>query len=86
MYISNNKGYYEYGLHKKMELTNEEIEKFENDVKNNKSIDVEKYLKDSTKDYSNEISRLSLSFSNFTSKYIKMGINDLFKTIDKLMS
>lgn len=86
IYISNNKGYYEYGLHKRVELTNEEIAKFEEDVKNNKDIDVNEYLKDSTKDYTNEISRISLSFSNFTSKYIKMGINGVLKTIDKLMS
>lgn len=86
IYLSSNRGYYEYGLYKKVELTNDEIKRFEEDVKNNKSIDVEKYLKDSTKDYTNEVSKISLSISKFTSKYIKKGIDGIFKTIDKLMS
>ncbi len=86
IYISNNKGYYEYGMHKRIELTNEEIEKFEEDVKNNRDIDIEEYLKESTKDYSNGISKISLSISNFMGKYIRQGINGVFKTIDKIMS
>lgn len=86
IYLSNSTGYYEYGMHKKVELTNEEIEKFEEDVKNNKQIDIEDYQKDKSKEYSNEISRISLSISNFTSKYIKMGINKVFKTINKIMT
>lgn len=86
IYLSNNTSYYEYGMHKRVELTNEEIKKFEEDVKNNKNIDIEDYQKNTIKDYSNEISRISLSLSNFTSKYIKKGINSVFKTIDKLMT
>ena len=40
IYASNKTGYYEYEMHKKVELTNEQIEKFEEDVKNNKKIDI----------------------------------------------
>ncbi|MBQ6281914.1 MAG: hypothetical protein IJK66_00055 [Bacilli bacterium] len=86
IYFSNSIGYYEYGMHKKIELTNEEIKRFEDDVKNNKEIDVEDYQKNTIKDYSNEISKISLSISNFASKYIKKGINGVFKAIDKMMT
>ena len=50
IYISQATGYYEYKLHKKAELTKEQIKKFENDVKNNEKIDLNDYLKDGVKD------------------------------------
>ncbi len=85
VYILYNSGYYEYELHKKVELTNEQIEKFENDVKNNKDIDISDYTGNSTNDYSNAFSDVSASFSNFTSKYVKKGINGVFTIIGRLM-
>lgn len=86
LYISNRSGFYDYEAHKRVELTNEEIIKFEEDVKNNKEIDVESYLNNTKVDYSNGISKASLSFSNTTDEYIKRGINGVFKFIDKLLS
>ena len=73
LYITHVSGYYEYELHKKVELTNEQIEQFENDIKNNKYIDVNDYVDNTIEDYSNNFSKLSSSFSNFTSKYVKEG-------------
>ena len=86
IYVSNKTGYYEYELHKRVELTNEQIEKFEDDVKNNKNIDIKDYVGETKEDYSNEVSRASTSFSNFASKYIKQGINGIFDFLNKLMS
>ena len=84
--VSNKNGYSEYEMHKKVELTNEQIEKFENDIKNNKNIDIDNYLKNITEDYSNNISTTCLNFSNTTSKYIKRGISDIFDILSKLLT
>lgn len=86
IYISNKSGYNEYDKHKKVELTNAQIQKFEEDVKNNKDIDINDYVGEIKEDYSNGISNLSVNFSNITSKYIKKGITDVFNIINKLMN
>ena len=85
IYISYSNGYYEYELHKRVELTNEQIEKFESDVRNNENIDVNDYVNNTIDDYSNTFSDVGASFSSFTSKYVKEGINGVFKMISKLM-
>ena len=86
IYIFYGNSYYNYDLHKKVELTNEQIEKFERDIKNNNNIDVNDYLGNTTEDYSNNMSDLGLTFSNFTSKYVKSGIKGIFNIISGLMS
>lgn len=86
IYITHASGYYEYELHKKVELTNEQIEKFESDIKNNKNIDVNDYVGNTIEDYSNNFSDLSLSFSKFTSKYVKEGIKGIFNIISNALS
>ena len=40
LYLSQSTGYFEYRNSKKVALTNEQIEKFENDVKEGKNIDL----------------------------------------------
>lgn len=86
IYVINKDGYYNYELKKRIELTNEQIVKFENDVKNNNNIDINNYIENTTKDYSSNISNMSNSFSNFTSKYIKKCIKGILNIILKLMS
>lgn len=86
IYIFYGNSYYNYDLHKKVELTNEQIEKFESDIKNNNNIDINDYVGNTTEDYSNNISDLGLSFSNFTSKYVKLGIKSVLDIISGLMS
>ena len=86
IYISQATGYYEYELHKKSELTKEQIQKFEKDVKEGKKVDLEKYSEYNKKDYSNKFSKAGNKFSNFTSKYVEKGIEGTFKIIDSLLS
>ena len=85
IYVFYGNSYYNYDLHKKVELTNEQIEKFENDIKNNNNIDIKDYIGNTNEDYSNNISNMGLSFSKFTSKYIKSGIKGVLKVIGELM-
>ena len=56
IYISQATGYYEYEQHKSIVLTNEQIKKFESDIKDGKDVDALSYLKEEEKDYSSKIS------------------------------
>ena len=84
MYISVGSNYYEYELHKKVMLTNEDIKRFEDDVKNNKEVDIDNYIS-SRVDYSNSFSKASTKVSKETKKYIKQGIEGIFNIFSKLL-
>ena len=86
IYISYGSGYYEYELHKKVELTNEQILKFENDIKNNVDIDLNEYLNNKHNDYSNSFSKISNKFYNFNNKYKKKGISSIIDGVTNLLS
>lgn len=86
IYVTNASGYQEYEMYKKTELTKEQIEKFENDIKDSKSIDINDYINDSDKNYANNFSKRSLSISNFMGKYIKKSISSVFDFMSKLLS
>lgn len=85
MYISVGSNYYEYELHKKVMLTNEDIKKFEDDVKNNKEVDIDNYIS-SRVDYSNSFSKASTKVSKETKKYIKQGIEAIFNIFSKMFT
>lgn len=80
-YISLKSGYYEYNNRKKMIFTSEQINQFENDIKEGKNIDIDSYLKNSNKNYQNKISKFTLDISLGISKYTKKGINIIFTKI-----
>ena len=83
LYISQATGYYEYEQSRKTAFTEEQIKQFEQDVKNGKEIDVTKYLENTTKNYQNNISKITLNISESISKYMKLGIEKLFEGIAK---
>lgn len=85
MYISVGSNYYEYELHKKVMLTNEDIKRFEDDVKNNKEVDIDDYIS-SRVDYSNSFSKASTKVSKETKKYIKQGIEGIFNIFSKMFT
>ncbi|HHW68965.1 MAG TPA: hypothetical protein GX747_01310 [Tenericutes bacterium] len=85
LYISQATGYYEYELHKKVIFTEEQIKKFENDVKNGANIDINDYLKNQNKYYQNNTSKLGLNISNFIGKNVKNGIKKTFEALSKLI-
>ncbi len=53
-YVSLQSGYYEYNSRRKMTFTKEQIERFESDVKNGNSVDINEYLANTDKDYQNK--------------------------------
>ena len=85
MYISVGSNYYEYELHKKVMLTNEDSKRFEDDVKNNKEVDIDNYIS-SRVDYSNSFSKASTKVSKETKKYIKQGIEGIFNIFSKMFT
>lgn len=85
MFFSSSSGYYEYELNKKSNLTKEAIEKFEEDVKEGKEIDVKDYLVKDNKDYSNNFSKMGLALSNKIGKTFEEGVKLIFKSVGKLI-
>lgn len=83
LYFSQATGYYEYSQYQKVVFTNEQIKKFEEDVNSGKKVDIENYLDNKTKDYSNNVSSLGYNISSGISKAVKGGLNSVFKYLSK---
>lgn len=86
MFVSNKYGYYEYRKSKQVMLTQEQIKKFEDDVKNGKNIELENYLQDTTKNYQTSLSQLGLNVSNSLAGVVKKGVDGFFGYINKLVT
>ena len=85
LYFSGATGYYEYDVHKKMSLTEEQIKKFEADVAAGKNVSVEDYISNTNHDYHNNTSRFGLKISQTIGKYMKMGVEEGFKLLNRLV-
>lgn len=85
MFFSSSSGYYEYELNKKSNLTQDAILKFEQDVKNGKEIDINDYLVEENKDYSNSFSKAGLSISNKIGTIFSEGVKFIFNSIGNIV-
>lgn len=85
LYLSQATGYYEYEQHRKSTFTSEQIKQFENDVAAGKKVDINDYLENANKDYSNKISDLGYNVSDNIGKYVKIGIEGAFGALNKLV-
>ncbi len=81
LYFSGISGYYEYQNYQKMVLTQEQIEKFEQDVKNGKEVDVKNYMVKSVTNYHNSFSNLGLKLSTGISSIIEKSVIKVFGAI-----
>lgn len=86
MFVSNKYGYYEYKKSRQVTLTQEQIKKFEEDVKNGKNVELENYLQDTTKNYQTSLSQLGLNVSNSLAGVVKKGIDGFFGYINRLVT
>lgn len=86
LYFSQKSGYFEYEQYKKTSLTKEQIEKFEQDIKDGKQVDITNYLDNKDKDYSNKVSNLGLSLSKGIEKTIKGGLNKVIDMLNNALS
>lgn len=85
LYVSQASGYYEYSTAKKTSFTEEQIKKFEQDIKDGKNIDIEEYITNTNKNYQTKLSRSSLSISETITRYTKRGIEKIFSIIGNAM-
>ncbi len=85
LYISNMTGYYKYTESKKNILTEEAMERFEEDIKAGKEIDVSNYLKE-TKNYNNIFSSLGLKVSSLIEKGFNKTMTGLFKKLSQAIN
>ena len=84
LYFSSNAGVIDYSSKNRKELTEQEIKKFEEDIKNGKSIDISNYNNNSNR-YANGLSKATLKISNNISGAFKDIANYLFKQMEKSM-
>ena len=85
LYHSQSTGYFEYRNSKKVALTNKQIEKFEQDIKEGKTVDIENYIETNNQNYQNTISKTGLTISNLTEKAIRKLIDGSFKVLGDLV-
>ena len=78
-------GYYEYNLHNKKNLTEEDIKRFESDIKEGKSIDINSYLSKENIDYSNSLTRTTSNANIRLNDYLKRIIKSGFKLFGKFI-
>ena len=84
-YYVANSGYYEYHLQEKTVLTNEKIKEFEDDVRNNRNIDIKDYVVSEEVDYTNKISNLVYDISNMSNNVARKCIKAIFKRLSYLV-
>lgn len=78
-------GYYENKKAKEVALTEENIRKFEEDVKQNKIIDINNYKIEEEKDYSNKITRLGEKLNDSVGKVIIKGAGGVVDILKSLL-
>lgn len=86
LYISSNSGMIDYSSRHRKVLTDKNIKEFEEDIKNNKEIDVKKYVYDDMDKYDNSISKSTLKVSNFLGNSIKSILDFTFGKLEKLVN
>lgn len=86
LYFASNSGYIDYQARNKTVLTKEQIKKFEEDVKQNKPIDIDNYITDKQDMYDNNISRVSLKISNSIGKAFEKVLNYIFGKLENAMN
>lgn len=83
IYIMVGLGYYEYSNYTKKVFTEEQIKKFEEDIKNGVELDIESYLVD-IKEVSYE-KQIGLKISEFIGDCSRFGIKQIFKMLNKIV-
>ena len=84
LYLLYQNGYYDKLTRNKIMLTNEQIEKFEQDVIDGKDVTLEDYVEEK-KDYTTKMSKASLSISDKFNNIIDECIKFLFKKISSVV-
>ena len=84
LYIAYQNGYYEKITRDKINLTNQRIEQFEQDIKDGVDVTIDDYL-DEEKDYTTKTSKASLKISSKLENIIDSGIKFIFRKISSIV-
>lgn len=77
-------GYYESKLNEKTMLTKEGIKQFEQDVREGKNVDINNYITEKNRDFSNGATKTGVFLSSIVQDFMSKGITgmaDLFKKL-----
>ncbi len=77
-------GYYESKLNEKTMLTEEGIKQFEQDVREGKNVDINNYITEKNRDFSNGATKTGVFLSSIVQDFMSKGITgmaDLFKKL-----
>ena len=85
IFISSSNGYYEYKNKEDRVLTDEKIKEFEQDIKENKNVDIKNYYVNNEKEYNNKMTRVGEKISYIVTNSISKGLEGSFKLIEKLV-
>lgn len=86
LYIALESGYYEAKLSKKTAMTEESIQKFEEDIKNGNPIDVNSYVYEEHKDYSNNTTDAAIFIGSKVESFMSGGITEIFDIVKSLFT
>ena len=84
-YLIASSGYYEYTMQQRTVLTKEKIKEFENDIKEQKDIDLKEYYVKEEMDYSNKFTTLVYNISDSSNEITKKIIKKIFKKIGSMV-
>lgn len=79
-------GYYEKKINEKTKITNENIKEFEQDIKENKYIDLKKYNQEEYIDSNNLVSKIGYKVSENINIIVKEKTREIYNFLKKLFS
>ena len=88
IFVMVNLGYYEYASYKKKVFTEEQIAKYEEDIKNNVDIDIDIDIEDylvEEEDFQYRPKRIGLKISEFISNSCKQSVSGIFKFLNDVL-
>lgn len=85
LYIASRNGYIDYQARNQMILTEEQIKQFEDDVKNDRPIDIKNYIVKEEDLYDNQLSRMSLKISNTIGHTVQDILDFIFSKLEGMM-
>ena len=85
LFFASYTGYYDYENRKKVNLTEEQMRKFEQDVKNGVNLDLEDYLNKPKNNYQNFLAKTGSKTSKFVSDVISNSVDATFSFLIKFV-
>lgn len=84
LYIAGKSGYYASEVNQKVLLTDEAIDRFEEDVINGKVVDVNSYLLEDKKNYENDFTKAGDTFTEAVQSFMTDGLQGFWNFLKSL--